>query len=220
MTKKRRIYYVPGMISLIFLPIICVLYLNKSNYVERVIEIQLPSKYNPKHNGRNSIVFDTTVLSLPNNRRIYSSIELDSNHQENKEKLKLFNYTVDKLISTKDTVNGIHLRFGNGLKYNEFFEAINKCYFKDTINNFIIYDNNLWYFHKNVSTQEKMRIIHYKEKMIEERNEFEKNRIIERTIELSNESISKRLIDALKVWPCLIAFFILGLISIRSMTKK
>ena len=32
--KQRKIYYVPGMISLIFLPILCVWYLNKHKNIE------------------------------------------------------------------------------------------------------------------------------------------------------------------------------------------
>lgn len=209
------------MISLIFLPIVCSLYLKRFNREERVIEIVLPSKYDPQRNARNSLIFDTTVLSLPENKRHYTIIDLDSNDHDNKEKLKSYNDKVCKLISTNDTVNAIHLRFGKGFRYGDFIEAINISNFNDaTVNHFIIYDNNLWYLYKNVNTQQKIHIIKRRQDRIKDQNEFEKNRIMERTIELNNEPISKRLTDILKVWPCLIAFLILVFFSIRSMIKK
>jgi hypothetical protein len=194
--------------------------LKKFDYKERVIELIMPSKYDPHRNGRNSPVFDTTVLSQPENRRNYVTFLLDSNHRLNRERIKLFNDNVCKLISTRDTINGIHLQFEAGLKYGEFIEIINICSFKDTVNHFIVYGDNLWYLYKNVSTQRKIEIMNRRKDRIKEQNDSEEKQMMERTIELSSEPISKRLIEILKVWPCLIVLLLLGLISIRSMIKN
>jgi hypothetical protein len=223
MKKRRKIYYVPGMISLIFLPLICCLYLNKFHKKEeRSIELSMPARYDPKLDHKNKIVFDTTCLSWPENRRNYTIIDID-NSAKNQKNLKLFNDRVLQIIKTNDTVNAIHLLFGKESTYGQFIEALNICN-KDTFPCYIVLDDNLWFLHKNYSQQIKNKILTRRKESIERQNESERyitlNRILKKPIESKDESNLKILKDMMKVWPCFILIAILGFISIRSVNRK
>ncbi len=92
--KRRKIYYVPGMISLIFLPILCVWYLNEHKNVERCIDIASPQRYSPNNDHR----FDTTLLSLPENKREYINSELTGNIANDRATLDTFNFKLKNII--------------------------------------------------------------------------------------------------------------------------
>ena len=77
--KRRKIYYVPGMISLICLPVLCIWYLNEHKNFLRVLEISYAAKYIPNHDYKNQIRFDTTSLSLPENKRKYYDVTIYNN---------------------------------------------------------------------------------------------------------------------------------------------
>jgi|GEM_PF-3518076 len=218
----RRIYYIPGWISLLLLPVFCIQYLNKFNHKERFIELNFAERYDPHNIEKEEYrkPFDTTMLSTPENIRNYEFIELDSNRVDNKKKLNLFRDKVKKIILTNDTVNGIHLRFGKGSKLGEYIEAINISAFSDTVNIYIPFENNLWYLHKNFDPGFTLKTWNWKKEWAIKRKKSGEKLKMKRTIELSNETFSVRLNEAIILWPCLILLFLLGGISVYSNQKK
>lgn len=214
--NRRRIYYIPGIISLIFLPIICIIYL-KNNTIkteERAIEIVMPRKYNPIANGRNSDVFDTAVLSRPENIRKYREIRMSDNFEENNEKITEFKQSVEKLVLTKDTLNGVHLTMSSTTTYNEFIKLLDICFSSTIVCRFIVFEDNIWYQYKNFDSIEVSQVKAYKEERLRNQKEKQKEKIIARSIELSRETFFQRLESLLEIWPWLIGYLALGFISI------
>lgn len=222
MKQKRRIYYVPGILSLICLPIVCLVYFHQHplKTEDRVIEINMPRKYNPLHNGRNSIVFDTTVLSRPENLRQYKEIEVKGDPQMRAGQIEAFKENVHQLIETNDTKHGVHALLSKDVTYGDFIELINICNFADTLTHYIVFEDHIWFLHKNVSHEAKVRTQKWKEERIAAQQIKEKELKVARIIELGNETITDQLKRLLSLWPLLIAFTILGILSMRSMLKK
>jgi hypothetical protein len=217
--NKRRIYYIPGILSLLFLPIICIVYLKHStiNTDERVIEIWMPRKYNPVENGRNSYVFDTAVLSRPENIRKYREIKMTDNIEDNREKIAEFKQSVAKLVQTNDTLNGVHLTMSSITSYNEFIQLLDICFSSTTISQFVVYEDNLWYLYKKFDLSMTKR---YKEEKLRMQNEKQKEKITTRNIELSQVTIIQRLESLYEIWPWIIVYLAFGFISVRHMIKK
>lgn len=212
--KRRKIYYVPGMITLVFLPILCYYYLKPFNKTERVLEVVFPDKYKPNSNYENGFRFDTTLLSLPENKRKYLDIHLGKQTKINKIKLDSFYKKMQILIKTKDTINGLHLVFDNGFKYGDFIKAINTC-ITDTFPHFLVYENNLWYLYKNIDVEKRDRVL----KRIKDRKLENQNRIIENELKMSKISLIDKIIELNKIWPFYIIFLILIILSIMSIKK-
>lgn len=217
--NKRRIYYIPGILSLLFLPIICIIYLKHStiNTDKRVIEIWMPRKYNPVVNGRNSYVFDTAVLSRPENIRKYREIKMTDNIEDNREKIAEFKQSVAKLVQTNDTLNGVHLTMSSITSYNEFIQLLDICFSSTTISQFVVYEDNLWYLYKKFDLSMTKR---YKEEKLRMQNEKQKEKITTRNIELSQVTIIQRLVSLYEIWPWIIVYLAFGFISVRHMIKK
>jgi len=144
MKNRTRKYYVPGIITLILLPIFCCMYLSKYNKDERVIEVTFCEKYNPNKICDSLFRFDTTILSLPKYKRIYTDIELNADTKINNQNIKLFKKRLIELKKNNDTIHGIHIVFGDAMKYEYFIEAIDVCYKCDSFPSYAVYENNLW----------------------------------------------------------------------------
>ena len=150
--KRHKIYYVPGMISLICLPILCLWYLNEHKKVERIIEFQYPQKYYP-HDSNNicTYPYDTSCLSLPYNRRKYSEFRLNGNNLQDSLILIKFNEKQQHIVQTEDSINGLHVFFGDSVQYKNFIKVINICLQDTFLPIYMVYENNLWYFHRKYS---------------------------------------------------------------------
>ena len=80
--NRRKIYYVPGMISLILLPVLCIWYLERNKVEERCILVYSCSRYLPENHEKNILCFDTTVLSQPRMKRLYAVYNIDIHASE------------------------------------------------------------------------------------------------------------------------------------------
>ena len=145
MKKSRKLYYVPGIISLIVLPIVFYYYcISTFKKEERIIQVAFLSSVKNSHNYPESYMRnDTTLLSLPGIRRNYLDIEISGNEIQDKHKLDLFRLQIRKLINDWDTINGIHLIFLENSKYGAFIEALNICE-KEGAFRYALFENNLW----------------------------------------------------------------------------
>ena len=121
--KRRKIYYVPGMISLIFLPILCVWYLNEHKNVERCIEVNYCHKYIPEYHKKNIWWLDTTILSQTRLKRTYTTYKID-NQNTGSEILKRIENNSKELVCKNDTINGIHIILGDSCPYRCLTEII------------------------------------------------------------------------------------------------
>src|SRR5690606_33262430 len=58
-------------------------------------------------------------------KRIYKEISLNGNKEESQKAFQYIDNFVNKVIHTKDTVNGLKIHFGKNSTYNEFVQLLN-----------------------------------------------------------------------------------------------
>lgn len=156
--KRYKIHYVPGMISLIFLPILCIWFLKKNYYEERCMPINMPSKYDP-NKPKGVVRFDTTCLSDPENRRIYTTFKFDGDAMVDKANLAASVALLKQIANTQDTINGVHFVLGNNAKYETFIEILDLCAYTESLSlyipMYIAYENEIWYIHPKIKDARK-----------------------------------------------------------------
>ena len=218
--KRRKIYYVPGMISLIFLPILCVWYLNEKKNVIRCIEVMYARKYNP--NDVTPLKYDTTFLSQSGEKRQYQNFYLTGNAVSDSMQIILYKSNAKQIIKDNDTINGIHINFGDKINYNQyvstldFFYKIRKPYNSSTLfynynNNFLLFENQLWFSNHKFQKPGKLK---WECKIQCINIEFKPSftQIIVDWIE--NQKI------LLKLWPFFLIFITFSIISIHYIKNK
>jgi hypothetical protein len=122
---KRRtlIWYNPGMISLVLLPVFCLCSLNRAGYFEKqnIIPVFCITKefYDPSRNG------NITFIRPPDRRNL--EILLDGNEGDVKNRLDYAQRYVGQIALEHDTLKGILFRFAEGAKYWMFVRALDIC---------------------------------------------------------------------------------------------
>jgi len=213
MKTRNRIYYIPGIISLIALPIICYQYLIPYSKDERSLVVVFCEKYKPNKDYYNNIRFDTTFLSSHDDRRTYYTIGLNGNNKDDKTRLEFFRLLIRDLYNNKDTINGVHLLYGDTVKYKTFIESLNICK-QESILIYIPFENNLWVLYKRFDKERLERI-----KVRREQARIKNN------IEINNRSSDKLTIKdkfrlMIKIWPVFLLILLLGYLSLRKINKN
>jgi hypothetical protein len=110
--KRKKIFYVPGMISLIFIPLFCFYHFYKVDAfkVEGGINLVLPYKD----------VFDEYKVATI---RKYKVFEYNGGKSEEKT-LKEMKFFLRKLQVNKDTLHGIRMHFGSEGTYRAFINSV------------------------------------------------------------------------------------------------
>jgi hypothetical protein len=211
--KRRKIYYVPGMISLIFLPILCIWYLNEHKNVERCIDIASPQRYRPNNDHR----FDTTLLSLPENKREYINSELTGNIANDRATLDSFNFKLKNIIKNKDTKTGLHINIKDSTKYISMIEIIDICKKDSFLPTYLFYDNEFWYFHREWNDSIKRIIIERRLKDSKDNslNKYWSSDVVYIKHELPFWENNSFLSNSLKFWPFFTIYILFSIISIR-----
>lgn len=109
---NRKIYYSTGLISIILLPILCILYLKNNDAITHygVISFQTwDGKENPS-NGNKGI---TQFL----NSRKFTTVMVTGDNDADKAKLDRVQKSIRGLVLSKDTINGIKFHFGQKSEY-------------------------------------------------------------------------------------------------------
>jgi hypothetical protein len=210
MKKRHKIYYLPGMLTLVFLPILCynylLPYLNKD---ERILEITFLEKYSKYPNLQ--FRFDTSILSEPKYKRINTTIELTG--FLDKTKLDSFQGLVHKMIKTKDTIHGVHLIFQEHAKYSAFVQSLNILK-EESSYSYAPFGNHLWTLYTPLTNETLDRI---KRRKIES-DSLSKVNILEKSIVES--AFNNRLKSITKVWEAFIGIVILAAISFYKVKRK
>lgn len=123
MNHRTLIWYSPGMISLLLLPVLCLYSLKRAGCFEKqnIIPVFCITKefYELPRNG--NIVF----IRPPDRRNL--EIVLDSDERHVKTRLDDAQRYADQIFTEKDTLNGILFRFAKGAKYWMFVRALDIC---------------------------------------------------------------------------------------------
>lgn len=124
--KHKRIFYRPGMISLVFIPLLCLCYFykNDSFKVYCGINYSLPS---------NDDKFFQEIKSkygYPRHRN-YREFSFNDSDELEKNKLLKLQFSLRELIKINDTINGIKIHFGEKTNYAVFISVIDILYIED-----------------------------------------------------------------------------------------
>jgi len=111
--KRKRIFYVPGIISLVFIPLLCLYYFYKVDAfkVYNYLEFFVPNK-------------DELAKIKVEDLRKYKIFKFEDNKLKEERKLKELSFFVHNLIKKYDTINGAKIHFGRKTDYDTFVNVI------------------------------------------------------------------------------------------------
>ena len=141
--KRKKVYYIPGIISLIVLPFIFIHFANKELKATAPIilpiylaDINLPKKF-PK-------VFKRFGRHFPPSRN-YVDIYFTGDNEHDKTKLAFAQLRIKEILSRNDSIRGVHFKFGNNSQYWTFVKAINILRYEGA-KSYMPLDNDLWFY--------------------------------------------------------------------------
>jgi ribosomal protein S10 len=139
--KHRKVFYVPGMFSLVVLPImfLCYFYSHKSFYIESSIPLGLPDKQTIEK------LSNETGFPIP---RKYKEFTFNGSLKFEKTKLENFQSALKVQNKLKDTINGIKLHIGSKMKYEVYIEILEILEVEKTPT-YIPYKNDFWILNAN-----------------------------------------------------------------------
>jgi len=134
----KRIYYVPGLITLAIAPIIFVARTNKyiADKTEHCISIIVGVK---EDEGHDNFLFPS---------RDYQIFELTGIQKHDSSITTLIQYYAKGLHESKNDSIGIKVILGNELKYKAYIDLLNAC-LKSRISNWIPYGDTVFIFHRS-----------------------------------------------------------------------
>ncbi len=110
--KRKKIFYVPGMISLVLIPLFCFYHFYKVDAFKVYNRIEL---YIPVNNEFEKYKFPTL--------REYKVFNFDGSQSE-KNRINEMKLYLRKLRVEKDTINGIKIHFGSKSSYQTFITSL------------------------------------------------------------------------------------------------
>jgi hypothetical protein len=121
LNPRKPIIYLPGMISLVLLPVACLIFLNMHRPSAGLswMDIVLWGPDMVKS-------FPEDYRYFPLDRK-YINITLDGDDNRNRAKLIFARSEVTKMLHSKDTVNGINIHFTDKSKYWAYVNAWDIC---------------------------------------------------------------------------------------------
>ena len=136
--RLKRIYYIPGIITLVIAPILFMYKTNKyiSDKSEHCISITTASKY------------DKGSYDLLIKKRAYQNFILTGQNSRDSLTLVLIeNYARGINLSENDSI-GIKVVLGKNIKYKTYIDLLNTC-LKSDISTWIPYGDTVFIFYKN-----------------------------------------------------------------------
>ncbi|WP_298115436.1 hypothetical protein [Flavobacterium sp.] len=139
--KHRKIFYVPGMISLVVLPILFLWFLNFNNSFKEYTCIRLGLA------DKQSFNEILEKFDFPNLRN-YKIFVFNNTLEKEKNNLRSFQKSLRIQNKFRDTINGIKLQFGKKMTYEVYIKILDILNIENTPT-YIDYQNNLWILNGN-----------------------------------------------------------------------
>jgi hypothetical protein len=111
--KHKRIFYRPGMISLVFIPVLCLCYFYKNDVFKVYGELNISLVPNKESLEKYSI----------SKLRKYRVFNFNGNESVEREKLNELKFFLRKLVIEKDTIIGIRTHFGPKTSFDVFVDV-------------------------------------------------------------------------------------------------
>jgi len=122
LTPRKTIIYPPGIISLIFLPLFCLVYLKQNKAFVHYSAMDI-AVWSPDWNSRLPKRLQRDFPPVRN----YLRINLDGNEISDNARLDFAHLEIRKMLASGDTERGIDFHFGNTAKYQAFITALDIC---------------------------------------------------------------------------------------------
>ncbi|TDW47337.1 hypothetical protein EV144_105359 [Flavobacterium sp. 270] len=134
--KRKRIFYVPGLISLIFIPLLFLLHFYQTDYLHDIKGLDV--------NFRNNESFITNKVK---DLRKYKVFAFERSIKYNNDSLNKLRFSLKKLRRDNDTINGIRVHFGKKMDYEVFVEVVDILY-TENISTWMLYNDDIWIFER------------------------------------------------------------------------
>jgi len=111
--KRKKIFYVPGIISLVFIPLLCLASWYRSDVFKGESSIDL---YFPEDS-----IIKKDLLSFKRNYKIFNFNSTERLESKNLENLQI---VLRKLNRENDTINGVQIHLGNKMAYEVYVRIL------------------------------------------------------------------------------------------------
>ena len=111
--RRKKIFYVPGMISLIFIPLLCLVYFYRTDSFTVYGSLNLVF-------SDDESFFEYKVASL----RRYKKFNLNGSKLKEQKNLNELQFFLRNLVKEKDTINGAKVNFGSKTHYDVFVSVL------------------------------------------------------------------------------------------------
>jgi len=135
LSSYKKIKYYPGLISIIVLPIFCVLFLKNNYDSKRQTAISLTT-------WSEDFFYDETMYIL--NNRKFKKVVFTGDLYLDEMKLKTSQKEIQSLISNYDTLNGIQFNFEANSHYKTYVNLLEILQLENA-RYYISYKNNIWF---------------------------------------------------------------------------
>jgi len=141
--RRKKVLYIPGIISLIILPIIFFIWTKKIINAKTVSVIPIVFA-DTNFLKKQSEIFKEYDNNFPPKRN-YIDIDFTGNNRDDKTKLDFAQIRIREFVKTKDYKNGIHFSFGDSSEYWTFVKTVDILRLEGA-KTFMPLDKDLWFF--------------------------------------------------------------------------
>jgi hypothetical protein len=143
LTERKPIIYPPGIISLVLLPVFCLIYLqqHKAFVHYGVVDVAF---YSPD-------MFLKHPFKVPPQRN-YLNINLNGNDADDKTRLDFARLEIRRILSTKDSTGGVDFYFGDKSRYRTLVSAFDIC-ITENASIFIPYKSHIYVLYNKPKVQ-------------------------------------------------------------------
>lgn len=142
--RSIKIYYVPGIMSLMILPFLFICYAEKELKEKslgviplHIADVNLPKKY-PE-------MFKNFEGAFPPKRN-YIDLMLTGDESADKIKLDFARLEISEILSTNDRTKGLHFHFGDSSQYWTFVKTVDILR-ANGAKTYMALDNDIWFYH-------------------------------------------------------------------------
>jgi hypothetical protein len=142
--KRKKIYYVPGIISLTLIPIAFCWFAEveiRQSTIRTIPIVWADTAFMNKED----VVFSSFNGHFPPIRN-YTDIVITGNQLDDETKLAFAQIRIREILNAGDSVNGLHFIFGDNAKYGSFVGAVDKLRVEGA-KTYMPMDNHLWFYH-------------------------------------------------------------------------
>lgn len=139
--RRRKIYYVPGLISLLLLALIFVGQVHRSRK-DKIYHIMPLLSLSRDYIKQHPNLFRGDYPP----KRIYEDIHLSGNPASDAIKLAYLQIRIREILQQNDSVRGIHIHLSESSKYGTFIKTLNILQI-EAADIYMVEDNNIWFSH-------------------------------------------------------------------------